>query len=521
MTNNTSPHYAKGYGEAGASLSKRSLKGFTAQSGNPVEDIDLNNKTMRQRGRMLYMAAPVATAAINTNRTSVVGSGLQMRCAINRDILGISPEREKEWQKRTEAEFRLWAENSKNCDALGMNNFYSLQQIALKSWLTSGDVFALFKHYDVNRNQPYSLRVHLIEADRVCTPLGMRNIKPTEGVNPVTKNKIHDGVEVDGNGQVLAYHICSVFPGEMYFTEAEWTRVEAYGEKTGMPNIVHIMESERPDQYRGVSYLAPVVETLLQQRRYTESELTRALVQSFITAWITTETPSADEFSLNETGGEPISDVSTDENEYEMGPGQINQLRPGENVVLGNPQIPTAGFEVFMKTICRLVGSALELPYDVLMKEFNSSYSASRGALQQAWEMFRMRRSWFVNNFCKPVYETWLSEAVARGRINAPGFFSDPLIRAAWCGARWDGPVQTQIDPVKEASANEILVAHGWKNNEQITRECYGGNWEENVERLAHEVEAFANIAANRNQETGKALPKSSNNDETEEEENE
>lgn len=45
-----------------------------------------------------------------------------------------------------------------------------------------------------------------------------------------------------------------------------------------------------------------------------------------------------------------------------------------------------------------------------------------------------MRREWFANDFCKPIYEIWLSEAVALGRIQAPGFFSDPLIRAAWLG---------------------------------------------------------------------------------------
>lgn len=486
----------KGYGEAGASWTKRALKGFTAQSGNPIEDIDLNNKTMRQRARILYMAAPVAAAAINTNRTSVVGSGLRMRCAIDRDILGISPERCKDWQKHTEAEFRLWAENKTACDALGINNFYEIQQIALKSWLTSGDVFALFKRYDVSRTIPYSLRLHLIEADRISTPLDKLNVLLTEGLNRENGNKIHDGVEVDSNGRVVAYHICNVYPGEFLLTTAKWTRVEAIGEKTGLPNIIQVMETERPDQYRGVSYLAPVIETLLQQRRYTESELTSALVQSFLTAWITTQAPDADEFSLNETGGGPPDSVSDDDNDYEMGPGQINVLRPGESVVFGEPNIPTAGFETFMKTICRLIGSALELPYDVLLKEFNSSYSASRGALQQAWEMFKMRRSWFVNDFCKPVYETWLAEAVARGRIQAPGFFGDPLIRAAWSGARWDGPAQAQLDPVKEASANEVLVAHGWKTNEQVTREYYGGNWTENVEQLSREVEMFSDAVA-------------------------
>ena len=100
-----------------------------------------------------------------------------------------------------------------------------------------------------------------------------------------------------------------------------------------------------------------------------------------------------------------------------------------------------------------------------------------------------MRRSWFVSDFCQPIYEAFLTEAVARGRINAPGFFDDPLTRAAWCGARWDGPAQTQLDPTKEAQANLILVKNGWKTNEQITREYYGENWEDNIQALAAELE--------------------------------
>ena len=150
------------------------------------------------------------------------------------------------------------------------------------------------------------------------------------------------------------------------------------------------------------------------------------------------------------------------------------------------------GFEVFMKSIIKQAGAALEMPYDVLIKEFNSSYSAAKGALEEAWEVFKMRRSWFVNDFCKPVYEIWLSEAVALGRVYAPGFFDDPLIRAAWCGARWDGPAQTHLDPVKEANANEIQVKNGWKTNEQVTREFYGGNWADNVQDLQQEAKMIS-----------------------------
>lgn len=495
--------YAKGYSEAGASRTKRSLKGFNASSGSPAEDIDLNNMTLRQRGRMLYMAAPVASGSINTNRTKIVGSGLHMKCAIDRNVLGLSENAVKEWQKNTEAEWQLWAEHKNNCDALNMNNFYELQQLVTKSWLTSGDVFSVIKRENATSLNPYTLRLHIIEADRISTPTTLaiaEGLNITEGKNKENGNTIYDGVEINKYGKVVAYHVCNVYPNQITTKQPKWVRVEAYGEKTGMPNILHIMTAERPDQYRGVSYLAPVIEVLLQQRRYTESELMAALVQSFLTAWVTTKTDPT-ENPLNEVGAgdtgyqnEPEEGISDSPNEYEMGPGTINHLAPGESVSFGNPNVPTAGFESFTKTISRLVGSALELPYDVLIKEFNSSYSAAKGALEEAWEAFKMRRSWLVNDFCQPVYECWLAEAVAIGRIKAPGFFNNPLIRAAWSGAKWTGPAQTHLDPLKEANANLILAKQGWKTNGQITREYYDGDFEENIETLKREQELISQI---------------------------
>lgn len=496
--------YAKGYSDAGASLMRKALKGFIPNSGSPGEDIDENNQTMRQRARMLYMASPVATSAINTNRTKVVGTGLVLKSVINRNVLGLSPEAAKVWQRQTEAEFALWAEKKDNCDATGVNNFDGLQQLALKSWLMSGDVLSLFKRYDTTQLNPYSLRIHLIEADRVATPTGpsIRTLPYTPSITQAKAengNTIYDGVEVDSSGRIVAYHIRNTYPYQLTVDPTEWARVQVYGEKTGLPNVLHIMDSERPDQYRGVSYLAQVIEPLLQLRRYTESELMAALVQSFFTAWIRTKTdPSG--IPMNETGAGDVvgvpsdqpDNVSESENEYEMGPGTVNVLAENEDVTFGNPNVPTSGFEAFVKTICRLVGAALEMPYDVLAKEYNSSYSAARAALLEAWEAFRMRRKWFVDDFCQPVYEVWLTEAVARGRIKAPGFFDDPRVRAAWCGARWIGPVQGQLDPVKEVKAAQAMVQSGFKTHVQITREMGGGDWNENVEQLQIENQMLA-----------------------------
>ena len=159
---------AKGYSEAGAS--RRGGRSGFGQRRCPNEDINRNNATLRQRARMPYMAAPVATAAINTNRTKGHRDGADAQSVRGPASAGHLPEAAKKWQHAAEMEFRLWAGKKQNCDALGLNNFESLQQLALKSWLLSGDVFALVKRYPATPLNPYTLRLHIVEADRACTP---------------------------------------------------------------------------------------------------------------------------------------------------------------------------------------------------------------------------------------------------------------------------------------------------------------------------------------------------------------
>lgn len=479
----------KGYGDAGASWHKKSTKGFNAMSGSAKEDIDANNSTLRQRARMLYMAAPVATSAIKTVRTNVIGVGLHLKSRIDRETLGMSQQAADEWQAKVEKEFSLWADRKNACDATGINNFYAMQQLALVSWLVSGDVFAVIKQDKPTSIAPYSMRIHVVEADRVSTPTSdvvISSHLSTQGKGK-NGNMIFDGVEVNSDGKVEAYHIRNTYPLEFATIPTKWTRVKAYGDLTGLPNILHIMSSERPDQYRGVSYLAQVIEPLLQLRRYTESELTAALVESFFTAFIKTEA-SPSENPFNEVGSS-LPEVTRDPNEYEMGPGQINIMAPGEDVAFADPKRPASGFNNFMRAICEQVGAALEIPADLLLKAFNASYSASRAALLEAWKSFKMYREWFVDDFCRPVYEIWMAEAVARGRIVAPGFFTDPAMRAAYLGADWIGPSQGQLDPTKEITAEILAIGEGITTREQATIRLNGGQWDSNVEQLARENE--------------------------------
>jgi lambda family phage portal protein len=455
-----------GYSNYGANTTKKSLKGWRWGGGSSKEDIEDNITVLRQRSRDLYMGVPISTSAIKTLRTNVVGAGLVLKPQVDADFLKLSDEEASNLEGIIEREFKLWAE-SVNCDLARLNNFYELQQLVFISQLMCGDSFALLP-YSKRTGMPYDLRIQLIEGDRICNP----NNNPSLN--------IVQGVECDDSGQIVAYHIANFHPLSTFnINNYTWTRVEAFGNATGRRNVLHLMESERIGQRRGIPILAPVMEGLKQLGRYTEAELMAAVISGMFTVFIESEN-SDDSKPL----GEVIDDIdqvdSEDENSYELAPGAIIALGEGEKAKETNPGRPNTAFDGFVNSICSQIGSALEIPHDLLLKQFNASYSASRAALLEAWKMFKMRRIWLANDFCQPIYEEWLSEAVAKGRIYAPGFFDDPIIKKAYCNAEWNGPSQGQLDPVKEANAASIRVENGFSTRARETVELTGGDFVQN-----------------------------------------
>ena len=452
-----------GYSHHGANTSKKSMMGWNSESNSPDEDIGANLTLLRQRSRDLFMGgANIATGAIKTTRTNVVGSGLILKPSIDNAFLKMTDNEAETWEQSVVREFEYFA-SSVNCDSFRLNNFYELQQLAFLSTLLSGDVFALLP-YKKRTGFLYDLRIQLIEGDRIATPM-----------DKLLDRSISQGVEVKDN-EVVAYYILNKHPGAAGL-DMTYKRVEAFGAKTGRRNVLHLMESERPGQTRGVPILAPIIESLRQLGQYTKAELTAAVVSGLFTAFVYSEIPEA---ALGESM--PTSDQIDGDNDYsyELGYGSVVTLGTGEKVSTASPGRPNVAFDGFVSAIMKQVGAALEIPYELLIKHFSASYSASRAALLEAWKMFRMRRKWFANDFCQPVYEEWLTEAVAKGRIYAPGFFADPIIRAAYCRAEWHGPSQGQIDPFREVRAAKERIEEGISTREREAAEMTGTDFNVN-----------------------------------------
>ena len=484
-----------GYSGGGASLTKKTLKTFLPAHYSAKEDIDRNLKTLRDRAHDLVINSPVGAAAVNSQATNVIGAGLKVFPRIRHAVLGVTPEFAREWSRKTKQEFELWANSALGCDFLRRNNFAELQHIAFASYLVDGDSFCLFRRRMPTPDNPYSLRLQLIDAQRVSNPVtsgGAMSYSNVEMKRLGSNNRIVNGVEVDKDGAVVAIWVANRIWNEptTLTPELTWQRIRWYGWRTGCRNVLHICHDTRPDQFRGVPLLAPVIETLKQISRYGDAELSSAIVKSFFSVFFVQ--PLQGNYDLNEMlgvqeqdDGKPVVDVG----EYKLGVATMAALPRGVDVKAIDSTNAQSTFEPFMSAFLKQVGAAVNIPYEVLMKNFTASYSASRAALLQAADEFRQRKAWFIQDFLQPVFEQFLAEAVALGRIDAPGFFDDPIKRAAWSQADWYNEASHLLDVTKEVEGARMRIALGLSTHAKEAAELCGVDFADNLETLANEFD--------------------------------
>lgn len=461
----------------GARFDRRQTANWMPYGGSADSDTVYDLRWLRNRSRDCMRNNPLALGAVNTVVTTAVGTGLVMRSTIDADTLGMSEDEAQAWQAKTEREFRLWARDPNACDATRTQNFYALQALAFRSAMESGDVFVSLPMISF-RGSLYSTKIQLIEADRV--------VNKDYGINTET---LAQGVEMDKNGAPIKYHILKHHPGGLMLPALEWDVVPVFGPRSGRRNIIHLYDKRRPGQSRGVPYIAPVIELLKQLSDYTNAEITAAVISGMFTVFVTSENGQGlDMGDGTQPGTAKAGDV------LQMGSGAILDLAPGEKVEFADPKRPNNAFDPFVISILRQIGVALELPFEVLIKHFTASYSAARAALIEAWRFYKQRRDWLAAMFCQPIYEAWLEEAIARGRIDAPGFFDDPIIRQAYCGANWIGDAPGQLDPLKEVNAAKGRLE---MNLTSYSDECValtGADWDKVIERRAREEEKLTQL---------------------------
>ena len=470
--------YTSGGYEA-ADTTTREMAGWTPY-GTDADSSMLGLEDMRSRSRDAYRNQPVAGGLVNTTVMNTVGTGLTLQSRIDRAVLGLTDEEAEKAQATIERRFWLWAEN-KDCDLERRMIFNGHVTLALKSRFINGEHLALLPQVPVPMlSNP--VRIQAIEADRLRNPSGTQD-RPT----------LVNGVEKDQYGAPTAYHIMRSHPGNVLYSDSsawQWDRYPARNEATGLPNVIHYFRTDRPGQTRGLPELAPLIEPLKDINRMDKAELKRAVVSALFTAFITSDTggglgntPPA--MVQNHSGGmtvtsrQPAQSAATTGN-MQLGYGSIIGLTHGQDVKFASSGMPNPNYAGFWDAYITQISMRFGLPYQVALKKYDQSYSAAKASFDDAYRFFVVIRSELAVDFCDPIYAVWFAQEVAQGTIYAPGFFTDPELRAAWLGHEWIGPAKPVIDEVKAVEAAEARVSLGITTLAQETAAITGGDWETN-----------------------------------------
>ena len=435
----------------GARSDVRELRHWTPGTGSPATDTIPDLPELRARTRDLDRNAPIATGIIETNLDHVVGTGLFPVPAPDHEALGISEDQARAFGK---AALRVYHAVMNTTRLHIGDRMTGLQQqwALLRSVLAGGDSFAI-RRFRERPGDLLGLKVEYVEAERVTNP--------NDGMDT---EWLQDGIEFDEDRRATRVWVRSQHPGEaLFYAVPTWRGIPVYGSETGERQVLHCLEQRRLDQPRGVPLLAPVIKPLKQSDEILGNELTAALVQSLFTVFIKTLAGDDDGLVLQDLSGTGEHfGPKPDPQELRLGKGLIARLNPGEEIQLASTNRPNAQLDPFINSVLTMTGAGVGMPHELLVKRFQSSYSAARAAMLQAWRAFDRRQTWLVETALQSLWEWILDEAILRGYLEAPGFHDDPYIRMAWCRAEWRGPTREQLDELKEVLAAERRVLAGF-----------------------------------------------------------
>ena len=417
-----------------AGLHHRRLRGFRATRAHVNALIAASGPDITARARWLVRNNGYAANAVESWAANTVGDGIKPISQI------ADAARKEELQ-------RLWLAWTDEADAEGLTDFYGLQRRAAREVFIAGEVFFRIRMRRADDGLTVPLQLQMLPAEML--PL-------EQSGTAAGGNAIRQGIEFDRIGRRVAYHFLRRHPGDS-------TDPGLAGEMVRVPasEVIHVMDPVEGGQLRGVSKLAPAIVKLFLLDQYDDAELDRKKVAAMYAMFVTSPAP--------ENPLAPPED-EMDMAGYEVSPGQIVRLDPGEDVTVGQPADSGATYEPFQYRTLLQIAAALGIPYPYLTNDMvKGNFSNARLALIE----FRRRVSaWqhsvMVWQLCRPVYTRWMDAAVLASALTLPNYETSRarLHAADWLPTKWDW-----VDPLKDANAEIAQIEAGLKSRTQAIAE--------------------------------------------------
>lgn len=475
-----SSQYTRSYG---GQFGGSKYDGGLSASGRSVS---LNHCELRRNARDLYHDSVACRTVVDRIADLVVDNGLILNPTPKAEVLGITAERADAWAQDTRVRYHCWY-NDKRCMRDETINGYQLQRLIEIAQQRDNDYFIRL-HYSPRRDLLSPLQLQYIDPGAIASDA----VTYTDGYQDYM-----DGIKRDAAGKEVGYNVVTFKDGEY-----KNVLVPAFGPKSQRRFMLHGFNPEYAGQGRGYPRISHALHDFEKLGDLNLAEVHKAIVHASITMTSESNTDRApsDPFegiSHNLSAGPSSGDmVEVDAGDGTIGYGyqsipEATFDRPGVGVfnLQGNERLvpfkstaPADSYASFVQHFFTHLCASMSMPVEVIIGKFSDNYSASRASLVLAWRVACIWRAELEADLLGPIYEAWLSEEIAAGRISAPGW-GDPRLRAAWLSAEWIGSPLPSIDPLKEIRATQEAIKIGVTTPDRAAQDHNGSYGPANRER--------------------------------------
>ena len=455
----------------------------------------INHFETRQNARTAIHEVPQARAMVSRKADTVVDTGIKLESTPDHELLGISEDQAQQWARKVESRFDMWCRDKKQSRNEQLS-FYQMQRMYMFSQERDGECFTRL-YYSNDQRLINPLQFQMIDPNQI------RGDAVTSSFGP--NGSIGDGIDRDNKGREIRYHVWFYDERSGKYEQKE---IPARGNKSGRTFMLHGFAPEYAGQQRGFSRLAHAIQEFENLTDFTASQIKKAIMQSSVAMYVK---PSQDNDSsqpfesitnnfagpqaANSSLAQSPSETSTDEDALPVNycdmpeatfdtPGSIGvfNLKSGEDLKAFENKTQAESFGTFVDSFMSYLSAASDIPVEVVTMKFGQNYSASRATLLLFWrvaEIWRMEMNTDLND---PIYEQWLSEEIAQGNIQAPGW-SDKNMRAAWLKCEWIGAPMPNIDPMRTAKADKEYLSMSATTVERVARNLNGSRASANISK--------------------------------------
>jgi len=442
---------------------------WKTKNSDPDEQLVQEIDRIASRSADLYRTNALAHGIVQCKSTYVIGKGLLASPQIDGEYLGLDQETSSRYNKIIKREWEDFS-NTTEIDLRDQNTLNELQEIIYKAKVMQGNGIALLS-LGARIDSPWLTKIQPVDA----TLLTNENNAP----NTV---RLCGGIQSDSRGKVSHYHFLKSHTdtSKVDAPHQSWDIIRKRGTSTGLANITHSFRCEQPGMLRGVSELAPIAGLLKNLDDYIGSVVDASILSAQMFMFI--KTPDGDGY--NTTVGKETGIKNT----YEVNGITATNLAEGEEVSFNNPTMPQSTFDNFLISILKPIAAAVEIPLEILIKYFTSSYSAARFGTLDFTRTIQRERTQFTNSFLLPIYDRFMFELALKDILPMRGYFIDHRVKRAWKKVSFNGQGFGAINPMQEIRAELLMVDNGLKTLDEVAMSLDGeSSWEDKQPQVVRE----------------------------------